>query len=169
MPCGASAWSFAASVPVATRTAPSAGIAVAPAGTAETVAVRSVSTAAAGNGSSTTAAPFCTFGVAAPQAGVKSTVWFGPWLLVDPGERPALAGSLPGAAEADPADVHPAARVEADRRLRRRRHALERAAGEDDPGRSVAAVREEVAVDAGDDGVRGGLLLERGQRRARAR
>ena len=90
------------------------------------------------------------FGVEAPHAGVKRIVWFEPRLLVDALERAALPGALPGAAEGDPPDVHRPVRVEPDRRMRRRRHADERAVLHHDPGRvgTAAALGEEVAVHA---------------------
>ena len=86
---GASAWSFAASAPVATMTAPSEGIATWPVPTADTVAFRSVPIAASGNGSRTMCAAFDRFGVEEPHAGVKRIVWLprGCWLTPSTGRR----------------------------------------------------------------------------------
>src|SRR5262245_6333927 len=81
--------SFAASVPLATSTAPSDGIWVGPAPTATTFAVRSVFGVVAGNGWRTTVVAFGRSGVVAPQDGVNSIVWLplGLWLIPASGRR----------------------------------------------------------------------------------
>ena len=82
---GASLASFAACEPWATSTAPSRGIGVPPPVVwIVTVPLRSWPGTAAGNGSITASTAPASFGVAAPQAGVKSAVpsprggWFSP-------------------------------------------------------------------------------------------
>ena len=97
LPGAVSACSLAASVPVATSTAPSGGIAVAPVPAVVTVAVRSVFGAGSGNGSSTTTAALAMSGVVPPQAGVNKTVWFpfGFWLIPTTGRRWPLPFQVP--------------------------------------------------------------------------
>ena len=161
VPTGASAWSFAASEPAAWMIAPPGGIGSPPfAPTAVTAADRSTLGAVAGNGLEHDLRRARDRGRLRPERRREQDDLPLSRNLIEPVQRAALPGSLPGAEELDAVDMQRPGGVDADRRPGAERRVREQPARHEDPRRVTVGRAEEIPVDAGDGGLSRDVLLD---------